>query len=93
MLDVHIDSSKGNPGYVRSVGETDTLIAEVAAVVGNVYANMCQADAKEAREFRGTLLALLADPGSPVWDVQKALGIRVVKIDEDELRKQMEAET
>ena len=93
MLDVHIDISKGNLGYVRAGGETETLIAEVAAVVGNIYANMCQADAEEAREFRGTLLALLVDPASPVWDVQKALGIRVVKIDEEELRKQMEAET
>lgn len=93
MLDVRIDSSKEKLGYVRAVGDTDTLIAEVATVVGTVYANMCQADAEEAREFRGTLLALLADPGSPVWDVQKALGIRFVKIDETELRKQMEAET
>lgn len=93
MLEVHIDSSKGNLGHVRAVGETDTLIAEVAATVGIIYADMCQKDAKEAKGFRGTLLALFADPDSPVWDVQKALGYHVVKIDEEELRKQMEAET
>ena len=93
MLEVRIDSSKEKLGYVRAGGETDTLIADVAAVVGNVYANMCQADPEEARAFRWTLLAVLADPVSPVWDVQKVLGYRVVKIDEDELRKQMEGET
>lgn len=93
MLEVRIGINKEKLWYVRAGGETDTLIAEVAAVVGNIYASMCQEDAEEARYFRRTLLALLADPGSTVWDVQKALGLRVVKIDEDELRKQMEAET
>lgn len=93
MLEVRIGISNEKPWYVRAGGETDTLIAEVAAAVVAIVYAMCQEDAEEAGKFRRTLLSLLADPDSPVWDVPEALGFRVVKIDEDELRKQMEAET
>lgn len=78
------------PPIIDARGETDDLVAESSAVIGLIYANRLNNSTEEAKKFRSTLLSILADPDSPVWDAQMALGLRVENIDIDELRKQME---
>lgn len=91
MLKVNI-SGNDRPAVVRVGGETNILTAEVCAVIGTIYANMYRKSKPDAKAFRSTLLSVLADPDSPAWDVEMALRYSLAVIDEDELRRQMEAE-
>ncbi len=70
MLKIDIDMDKER-SIIECSGAGDDLVAELAMVVGHVYAGIHNNDPMMASAFKHIFIALVSAPDSPLWCVDK----------------------
>lgn len=69
-----IDYSRDNEqNVIECAGAGDELLAELAMVVGQVYAGIHNNDPMMASAFKHLFISLVSAPGSPVWQCKSKM--------------------
>lgn len=66
MIEAKIDSTSNTTYMVKFFGSANTLAAEFAVAIGDVYASIARNDKVEAARFR-MMLVIGLKPDSPAW--------------------------
>lgn len=72
MLKIDINRDKERSSIAVN-GTGDELLAELAMVVGHVYAGIHNNDPMMASAFKHLFIALVSAPGSPVWQCKSKM--------------------
>lgn len=72
MLKIDINKDK-KQSVIECEGAGDELLAELAMVVGQVYAGIHNNDPMMASAFKHLFIALVSAPGSPVWQCKSKM--------------------
>ena len=72
MLKIDVNKDK-NHSVVDCAGAGDELLAELAMVVGDIYAGLRSNDPMMASAFKHLFIALVSAPGSPVWQCKSKM--------------------
>lgn len=85
-----------------SIAARDMGLGDLAAVVlfqiGTLYERLKSASPEAAKQFKSMIICGVSHPLSPVWKLQTSphaesiVDVASIRIDPDELRRQMEAE-
>lgn len=70
MLKIDINKGK-KQGVIECEGAGHELLAELAMVVGHVYAGIHSNDPMMASAFKHIFIALVSAPDSPMWQADK----------------------
>lgn len=70
MLKIDVNKDKER-SIIETNGTGDELLAELAMVVGHVYAGIHNNDPMMASAFKHIFIALVSAPGSPMWQADK----------------------
>ena len=57
--------------WIEAKGTGQELVVESAALVGNIYRNIHKENPAAALEFKNTIIGILLDPASPVWQKEE----------------------
>lgn len=57
--------------WIKAKGTARELVVESAAIVGNIYQNLNEKNPTAALEFKNTIIGVLLDPASPVWQKEE----------------------
>lgn len=71
MLKIDINKDK-DQSIIQCEGAGDELLAELAMVVGNIYAGLRSNDPMMASAFKHIFISLVSAPGSSVWHADMA---------------------
>lgn len=72
MLKIDINRDKER-STIEANGAGDELLAELAMVVGHVYAGIHNNDPMMASAFKHIFIALVSAPDSPVWQCKSKM--------------------
>ena len=72
MLKIDVNKDK-DQNIIEFEGAGDELLAELAMVVGQVYAGIHNNDPMMASAFKHLFIALVSAPGSPVWQCKSKM--------------------
>lgn len=73
MLKIDINKDK-KQSVIKCEGAGDELLAELAMVVGHIYAGLRSNNPMMASAFKHLFIALVSAPGSPVWQCKPKMG-------------------
>lgn len=79
MLKVDIDKhGGGRNARIEVQGGLLEIMAEIGLVIGSIHTQFKNADPAAARAYRHSLINLLTDPDTPLWnDIPNADGVMI----------------
>lgn len=79
MLKINLGAENG-PSVVMATGELGDICAEIGMVIANLYKKMKQDAPPAAKAFRSSMVRMIVDPESPVWNGELKAGFAMMSV-------------
>lgn len=78
------------PKALACEGSTLDMVAHIAYLIGTVYQMLRGSDSATAAGFKKMIAIAVADPSSPIWDIEQAEGETTIAIRMPKLKSEAE---